>query len=70
MIRPAVVSLCAESAPYVLDLMRQPDVEQVRVYMLVHSNIILWHYYYRYCSGFMVCEVKSIGLEYRTFCRA
>lgn len=29
MIRPAVISLCAESAPYVLDMMHQPDVEQV-----------------------------------------
>ena len=37
MIRPAVVSLCAESAPYVLDLMRQPDVEQVGMYNVVTS---------------------------------
>ena len=29
MIRPAVVSLCAESAPYVLDLMHHSNVEQV-----------------------------------------
>ena len=32
MIRPAVISLCAESAPYVLDMMHRPDVEQVRTY--------------------------------------
>ena len=37
MIRPAVVSLCAESAPYVLDLMRQPDVEQVCVIIIYYA---------------------------------
>ena len=37
MIRPAVVSLCAESAPYVLDLMRQPDVEQVGMCNVVYT---------------------------------
>ena len=29
MIRPAVISLCAESAPYVLDTINKPNVEQV-----------------------------------------
>ena len=42
MIRPAVVSLCAESAPYVLDLMRQPDVEQVGMCNVVHNVRILY----------------------------
>ena len=45
MIRPAVISLCAESAPYVLDLMHKPNVEQVFVHTHIHTVFcIVVHY--------------------------
>ena len=69
MIRPAVVSLCAESAPYVLDLMRQPDVEQVCAIIyytvLLSSTIILcycpvlWAYKLKECLPYYLLYVHD-----------
>ena len=41
MIRPAVISLCAESAPYVLDVMHQPDAEQVYTVLFTIIKMII-----------------------------
>ncbi len=63
LIKPSILSLCAESAPFVLDNVADADTDQVNMngcVMIVQSRLFLKAYTYRWCTA-LCSSLGSLG---------